>query len=75
MEKNDNILIIVLTTSLQYEIQIAKSLLASHGIDSYIIDENIDLVYGRSIIEGFKLKVNSLEFDRAKEILKDLNYS
>jgi hypothetical protein len=75
MEKNDNILIIVLTTSLQYEIQIAKSLLASQGIDSYIIDENIDLVYGRSIIEGFKLKVNSLEFDRAKEILKDLNYS
>ena len=75
MEKNDNTLIIVLTTSLQYEIQIAKSLLASHGIDSYIIDENIDLVYGRSIIEGFKLKVNSLEFDRAKEILKDLNYS
>ena len=75
MEKNDNTLIIVLTTSLQYEIQIAKSLLASQGIDSYIIDENIDLVYGRSIIEGFKLKVNSLEFDRAKEILKDLNYS
>ncbi len=58
-----------------HEIHIAKSLLESYGITSYVIDENIDLVYGRSVFEGFKLKINSVDKAKANEILKELNFS
>lgn len=75
MEKIDNSLILVLTTSLLHEIHIAKSLLASYGLNSYIIDENIDLVYGRSIFEGFKLKVNISDKEKATAILNELDFS
>ncbi len=75
MEKGDNSLIIILTASLLHEIHIAKSLLASYGISSYIIDENIDLVYGRSVFEGFKLKVNTSDKEKAIEILEELDFS
>ena len=74
MEKGNDSLITILTTSFQHEIHIARSLLASYGIHSYIMDENIDLVYGRSFIDGFKLQVNAQELDKAKDILKELDY-
>lgn len=75
MEKGGNSLIIILTTSLLHEIHIAKSLLESYRISSYIIDENIDLVYGRSIFEGFKLKVNISDKEKATAILNELDFS
>ena len=74
MEKADNSLVIILTASLLHEIHIAKSLLASYGINSYVIDENIDLVYGRSVFDGFKLKVNISDKEKAHEILKELDF-
>ena len=74
MKKVDNSLVIILTASLLHEIHIAKSLLASYGINSYIIDENIDLVYGRSVFEGFKLKINISDKEKANEILKELDF-
>jgi len=74
-EKGDNSLILVLTTSLLYEIHIAKSLLASYGLNSYIIDKNIDLVYGRSVFEGFKSKVNISDKEKVTAILNRLDFS
>lgn len=69
MENSNNTLVTVLTASLIHEVHIAKTLLASEGIESYIIDENIATTLGTAFVEGYKLKVNALDFDKAKEIL------
>ena len=41
MKNNSELLVPVLTASLIHEIHIAKALLSSRGINSYIFDENI----------------------------------
>ena len=75
MNKKESTLIVILTTGLLHEIHIAKSLLASHGIIGYIVDENIDLVYGRSLSEGYKLKINISDKEKTDEILKELGFN
>lgn len=72
MEKNSDTLVTILTASLIHEIHIAKTLLASKGIQSYIFDENIATSIGTAFVEGYKLKVNSLYFDKATKILSEL---
>ncbi len=73
MENNSETLVTVLTVSLIHEIHIAKTLLASHGIHSFIFDENIATTIGTAFVEGYKLKVNTLDFKKAIEILSKLN--
>ncbi len=75
MKNSKDSLTTILTTSFSHEVHIAKTLLASNDINSFIFDENIDLVYGRNIFEGYKLKVNSLDEEKAREIIKELNFS
>jgi hypothetical protein len=48
-------------------------LLANYDIDSYIIDENIATTIGTAFVEGYKLKVDAADFDKAKKILDDIN--
>lgn len=74
MKNESSTLVTILRTSLMHEVQIARTLLASFDIQSYIFDTNIDLIIGTAFVEGYKLKVSSLDFDRAKKIL-DENYS
>ncbi len=73
MENGGNTLVTILRSSLIHEIQIAKTLLASYEIPSYIFDKNIDLVIGTAFVEGYKLKVSSLDFENAKKILDEIN--
>ncbi len=73
MEKSKNILVTILQTGLIHEVEIAKTLLASHAIHSYIFDKNIDLIIGTAFVEGYKLKVSSLDFEKAKKILEAIN--
>jgi hypothetical protein len=73
MENGGSTLETILRTSLMHEIQIAKTLLASYDIQSYIFDKNIDLVIGTAYVEGYKLKVSSLDFEKAKKILEEKN--
>lgn len=73
MENSKNTLVTILRTSLIHELEIAKSLLANHDIHSYIFDKNLDLIIGTALIEGYKLKVSSLDFEKAKEILNANN--
>lgn len=73
MENNSDTLVTVLTASLIHEIHIAKTLLANQGIESYIIDENIMSTIGTAFVEGYKLKVSSLYFEKAKKILDEVN--
>jgi len=73
MENNSDTLTTVLTASLIHEVHIAKTLLASNGIESYIIDENITLTIGTAFVEGYKLKVSTLDFEKAKKILDEVN--
>ncbi|WP_457616559.1 putative signal transducing protein [Lutibacter sp.] len=69
MEDQSNTLVTVLTASLIHEIHIAKTLLSSYNINSFIFDENIATTMGTAFVEGYKLKVSTLDFEKAQEIL------
>ncbi|MBL4939934.1 MAG: DUF2007 domain-containing protein [Lutibacter sp.] len=73
MENNSNTLVTILTASLIHEIHIAKTLLSSQGINSFIIDENIATTIGTAFVEGYKLNVSTLDFEKATQLLNDLN--
>lgn len=75
MENKSESLVTVLTASLIHEVHIAKTLLANQGIESYIIDENIATSIGTAFVEGYKLKVNALNLEKAKKILDEVNSS
>ena len=72
MENHSNNLVTVLTASLIHQIHIAKTLLASKGIESYLIDENITTTIGTAFVEGYKLEVDSSDLERAKQILAEV---
>ena len=73
MKDQQNSLVTLLTASLIHEIHIAKTLLNSRGINSFIIDENIATSIGTAFVEGYKLKVDSSNFEEAKKILDEVN--
>lgn len=75
MQSNSDSLVTVLVASLIHEIHIAKSLLSSYGIHSFIFDENLMTTIGTAYVEGYKLKVNSADFEKAKEILSSIEDS
>ena len=75
MENKSESLVTVLTASLIHEVHIAKTLLANEGIESYIIDQNIATSIGTAFVEGYKLKVSSLNLEKAKKILDEVNSS
>lgn len=72
MEKHSNLLVPVLTASLIHEVHIAKTLLASRGIESYVFDKNIENVIGTAFVEGYKLEVDKADLERAKQILAEV---
>lgn len=72
MEKHSNTLVPVLTASLIHEVHIAKTLLASRGIESYVFDKNIENVIGTAFVEGYKLEVDKADLERAKQILAEV---
>ena len=72
MKKHSNNLVTVLTASLIHQIHIAKTLLASHNIESYIFDENIASTIGTAYVEGYKLEVDAADLKKAKKILADV---
>jgi hypothetical protein len=71
MEKKSHTLVPVLTASLIHQIHIAKTLLASRGIESYIFDENIATSIGTAYVEGYKLEVDNTDLEKAKKILSE----
>lgn len=75
MENTQESLVTVLTASLIHEVHIAKTLLSSEGIESYIFDQNIATSIGTAFVEGYKLKVNALDLEKAKRILDEVNSS
>ena len=75
MENKSESLVTLLTASLIHEVHIAKTLLANEGIESYIIDQNIATSIGTAFVEGYKLKVSSLNLEKAKKILDEVNSS
>ena len=75
MNNNSELLVPVLTASLIHEIHIAKALLSSRGINSYIFDENIATSIGTAFVEGYKLEVDPSDFKKAKKILDEINSS
>ncbi|MCF6182818.1 DUF2007 domain-containing protein [Lutibacter sp.] len=68
MIKHSDTLITLFETSLIHEIYIAKTLLATYNIPSYVFDENLTTI-GIPSLEGYRLKINELDFENAKQIL------
>ncbi len=72
MEDKSKSLVTVLTASLIHEVHIAKAVLANEDIESYIIDQNIATSIGTAFVEGYKLKVDISDVDKAKKILDEI---
>ncbi len=75
MKNNTDTLVTILTASLIHEIHIAKTVLASYKINSFIFDEHLTSTIGTAFVEGHKLKVSTLDFEKASIILAELNTS
>ena len=73
MEKNSDKLVTVLTSSLIHQVHIAKTLLATNDIISYIFDENIATSIGTAYVEGYKLEVRASDYEKAKQILDEVD--
>lgn len=73
MEETTNTLVTILDTAFIHKIQIAKTFLSNKNIPSYIFNENMSNIIGTAISEGYKLKVNSADEEKARELLKVLN--
>lgn len=71
MKDSKNTLVNAFTTSSLQEAHIVRTLLGSKGINSYVFDENITSTIGTAFVEGYKLKVNSIHFEKAKKIIDD----
>lgn len=67
MENTDHTLVPILTASLIHEVHIAKTLLASNGIESYIFDKNIENAIGTAYVQGYKLEVDSRDLEKPKK--------
>lgn len=67
--KQEKSLKTVLTSTFLHEIHLAKTKLASKGIKSFIVDENLNSIIGTAFIEGYKLNVDSCNFEEARTIL------
>lgn len=68
-------LITVLDSSFMHKVQIAKSLLEANDIPCYVFNENMANIIGTAMSEGYKLKVNPNDEERAKELIDTLNES
>lgn len=73
MKSNTDSLVTILVSSLIHEIHIAKTLLSTYGIKSFVFDENLNSIIGTAYVEGYRLKVNSADFEKAKEILSSID--
>lgn len=73
MKSNSDSLVTILVSSLIHEIHIAKTLLSSYEIQSFVFDENLNSIIGTAYVEGYRLKVNSADFEKAKEILSSID--
>jgi len=72
MENDSGTLITLTVTSFIHQVEIAKTILANNGIDSFIFDGNVTYS-GLPSSEGYKLKVSTLDFEKAKKILDAIN--
>jgi antitoxin component YwqK of YwqJK toxin-antitoxin module len=65
---NSDLTIIETFTSKQ-DLYIAQGLLRSNGIECYTADENLDIIIGTPVVEGYKLQVHKNDEQRAKKII------
>ena len=62
-------LVTLLESNYMHELQIAKSILDKHNIQTFVFDENVNSIYG-GVLGGYKLKINALQLEEAKQILE-----
>jgi len=69
MKTDENSLITVLISSFTHEVYLAKNELELQNIVSFVFDDNLNSTIGTSFVEGYKLKVKTKDFEKAKTIL------
>lgn len=72
MKNNSDTLVTLTITNFLHQVEIAKTILSTHGIASFIFDGNVTYT-GLPTSEGYKLKVSSSDLEKAKEILDEIN--
>ena len=63
-------LVTIMQTEYHHQIEIARSILSTNGIKTFIFDEKVNSIYGGAL-GGYKLKVNENDVERAQQILKE----
>jgi hypothetical protein len=64
-------LVTVRTFSTLMEAELAKNILDTAGIDSFLFDENVGRIYLANVVGGFRLRVDAANADEANRILKE----
>jgi hypothetical protein len=62
-------LVTIQTYTLKQELYIAQGLLKRYGIESFTADENLDIIIGTPIAEGYRLQVGKSDEEKAKKII------
>jgi hypothetical protein len=73
MEIESNNLKTLLRSPFLHQVELGKTLLSQHGIQSFVFDRNLDIIIGTSVSEGYRLSVALNDFEKAKEILQNSN--
>lgn len=73
MDTNYEKLITAFTTNSLQEAHIVKTLLVSNDIETFLFDENITSTIGTAFVEGYKLKINESDKEKAEEIIQYYN--
>ncbi len=64
-------LVTVRTFATLMEAELAKGILDTAGIDSFVFDENVGRIYLANVVGGFRLRVDAANADGANRILKE----
>lgn len=64
-------LVTVRTFSTLIEAELAKSILDTAGIDSFLFDENVGRIYLANVVGGLRLRVDAANADEANRILQE----
>lgn len=70
MKNSSNKLVTVLSSTMLFELQIAKGKLESEGIQSFIADENMNTI---GFAQEYRLQILSFDVLKAKVILDKIN--
>jgi len=72
MNKSERELVVIFTSQLEYQVQIAKGKLEENGIHTFIVNGHIDASGGALFYDSYKLEVDISDKEKALKLLEYL---